>query len=186
MAAGRSWGSRIANGLGVAFPFVVVYLIGLFVLDWRTSALCAVLAGFGFLLVVKPELLENFLVRTGAPTAALFTSGALWPGVESTEFYKATAQIIPVLALALILDMGSAYKTTMDVLDRFTLVVAMGGLLLAGYVTLRVLAVDDVSAGSSKTVVAVLSHVMTFLVVNLLRRRSSQEDGRDAVPGRPG
>jgi hypothetical protein len=103
-------------------------------------------------------------------------------------FYEASAQIIPVLLLALAIELRAFRVVDVGPLEtrhRFRLAFLPGfALLVAGAESLRVLVSGNAASGSLRVVVGALTMAAVSLILRVMF--GSPEDGSDAAANAPG
>jgi hypothetical protein len=136
----------------------------------------AILVAVGFYLTVEtlvyyPQRLNNGIIIASTPVLAWGASlGAFPDTVQSTEFYKAMSQILPVLLLAFSLEKRREYHTEAgpDYLQRFSTIFVLLILLAALTITLWALAYDDPRLPFADVVIAALVATVLALVLSLI------------------
>src|SRR5580765_8212100 len=99
------------------------------------------------LICSRPSIFRIKFVQFGVPIIGFWIASGLAPAtVKSTEFYKASAGILPVLLLVFVVERRQDYRGLMYA-ERIMLVYLIGYIVLASYETLRVLASDDAAIG---------------------------------------
>jgi hypothetical protein len=108
--------------------------------------------------------------RFGIAAAAAGAVYGLTPEyVHSTELYKAAAQVVPVLLLAFVLERRQEYFEATQWVERFSVLVTVMALFMAGAVTFVVLADDDASRGDARLVTCPITASAIILILALVR-----------------
>jgi len=119
--------------------------------------------------VISPSRFAGWLSQ---PLLLLSTSTVVYfvtpEIVPSTEFYKAAAQVLPVLFLVFIVDKRREFHRSESVDQRFANVMVIIWIVAAGHETFQVLAFDNTSRGDARYVYAAFVVTVTVLFVSLL------------------
>jgi hypothetical protein len=123
-------------------------------------------------LVYHPQRLNRGPMFAFLPLVTWMITVGLSPNdVQSTEYHKAMAQILPVLLLAFTLERRREYHADVgpDYFQRFATVFVMLNLIVAGWITLLVLASkDDPTIGNVRLVNGALTSTVIVLVLSLI------------------
>ena len=164
----------------IAYLAIVPAAVALYqVLGWLGVLLVAISA-FGYValmlmvetLVHHPQRLNRGPMFAFLPLIAWGAAMIFSPAdVQSTEYYKAMAQILPVLLLAFTLERRREYHADVgsDYFQRFATVFVLLNIVVAGWITLLVLASkDDPTIGDARLVNAALASTLIVLALSLI------------------
>jgi ABC-type multidrug transport system permease subunit len=177
---------------GIAYLIIVPSSVVLYQLLGWVGVLLVVVPTIGYAalvllvetLVYHPRRLNRGPMFAFLPVVAWMAAVFFSPDdVQSTEYYKAMAQIVPVLLLAFTLERRREYHadTGPDYFQRFATVFVMLNLVAAGWITLVVLASkDDPTVGNARFVNAALASTVVVLVLSLIT--PSGEDRKTTSP----
>lgn len=173
---------------GIAYLAIVPPSVALHqALGW-VGVLLVVAPAFGYAalmltvetLVYHPQRLNRGPMFAVLPLVTWMVTLGLSPDdVQSTEYYKAMAQILPVLLLAFTLERRREHHADAgpDYFQRFATVFVMLNLVVAGWITLVVLASqDDPTIGNARLVNGALASTVIVLVLSLITPPA--EDGK--------
>jgi hypothetical protein len=141
---GRGWTGLTSLGLG---------LLAIIVLD---------------AVVTAPERLRGLAQTTLPVYVWLLTLFVAPEHVASTEFYKAMAQVLPVLLLAFVVEKRAEFHDATHLAQRLSRVMVVIYLLSASYETFSVLAVDDAARGDAGVVIAAMTATIAALTLSML------------------
>jgi hypothetical protein len=88
--------------------------------------------------------------------------------VQSTEFYKAAAALVPVLFLAFVIEKRQEYHSTDSVGRRVLIVANIIGMLWAGKACFDVLAFDDTKHASTTSIIFPVAFTVVSLTLSLV------------------
>jgi hypothetical protein len=172
---------------GIAYLAIVPASVALYQLLGWLGVLLVVAPALGYAalmltvetLVYDPQRLNRGPMFVVLPLVTWMVTVGLSPNdVQSTEYYKAMAQILPVLLLAFTLERRREYHADEgpDYFQRFATVFVMLNLVAAGWITLVVLASkDDPTIGNARLVNGALTSTVIVLVLSLIT--PATEDG---------
>ena len=141
------------------------------VFGWRVVLVVVavpVVAALIELFITRPEVLGRSVLQANLTGIAyIVTLGFTPERVPSTELYKATAQVLPVLLLAYIVDKRRDFHAS-DASERTAIFLVILYIVSAGYFTLDVLAYDDAARGRANAVIASMVATVVSLAISLL------------------
>lgn len=107
--------------------------------------------------------------------------------VESSEFYKAAASILPTLLLIFVVEKRSDFHAAATSrLQRLAILTVIGYIAAGGYQALAVLAADDPAQGDARLVLVAIVTTLVVLVLSLLTppskgsRRNNSGNGQSS------
>lgn len=115
---------------------------------------------------------SQFLFPFGVVISVLFLSPK---NVPSVEFYKAAAQIFPVLLLVFVLEKRDEFHRAPFPEQRIANLLVIGLVIQGEYEALQVLAVDNASRGDASHIYTALAATVTVLLVSLLTPPPTRE-----------
>jgi hypothetical protein len=176
---------------GIAYLVIVPSAVALFQLWGWIGVVVVIVPAFGYValmltvetLVYHPRRLSRGPMFVFLPFIAWAAAMTFSPNdVQSTEYYKAMAQILPVLLVAFTLERRREYHADggPDYFQRFATIFVMLNLIVAGWITLLVLASkDDPTIGDARLVNGALASTIIVVVLSLITPPA--EDGKQGL-----
>lgn len=107
--------------------------------------------------------------------------------VESSEFYKAAASILPTLLLIFVVEKRSDFHAAATSrLQRLAILTVIGYIAAGGYQALAVLAADDPAQGDARLVLVAIVTTLVVLVLSLLTPPSKGSRRNNSGNGQSG
>ena len=134
-------------------------------------------------LALNPPWLPACRVKSSAALLGALTVFFMTDArVSSTEYYKFTGGVVPVLLLALILERRQEYWSTDSFGERFLTFINVIGLVIGGATVLRVLADDNTAKGDARLVIAPIVFSLISLLLALVAKPESVAAQRATWP----
>jgi hypothetical protein len=148
------------------------------------SSITALLGGFVIVaLVGRPQLLSGPFSQLLILVSVLVATSEIAPAtVNSTEYYKAAAGIIPTLLLVLVVEKRSEFHIASRWEARASPLLVVASLTYGIYQTLLVLSDDDAAKGDAQAVAAAIAGTVAYLLCSMLTPPDRGTDTESASP----
>jgi hypothetical protein len=182
----------VAGGVGVGVWIAVSAVMD----GWSGVAgvvISLLAAALALVAVADPTRLTGRYFDLLVPLAIAVVTFLVSPRiVQSSEFYKAAAAVLPTLLLIFVVDKRSDFHAAATTREkRLAILVVIGYLTAGGYQTLYVLAFDDPARGDARLVCAAIVATLSVLLLSLLTPPASTPvdpggESEPAASGQPG
>lgn len=172
--------------------------IGMVIFSVLVAAVQAMWMGWPAVLVIPGMLFAYFIFEAFVIGATWLSNPSMQLGVsfacaciafvvcgkavQSSEFYKAAAQLIPVLFLAYVVEKRREYQKSQSYYDRSSVILNVLGLCAAGGVTFLVLAFNDDKLGDARVVVAPIVLTVMSMTFSLVSAPSEADKVEQTSP----